>query len=74
MAQLALDHVQRHALVRHLHRVGVAELMRRKPSPDPGLTAKRRNWVRAAGADHGWPAVGPLTTQKSGPTGSATRC
>ena len=31
MPELALDHDQRHALVRHLDRVGVTQLMRREP-------------------------------------------
>lgn len=33
MPELALDHVQRHALTGHLYRVGVAQLMRREAAP-----------------------------------------
>jgi hypothetical protein len=33
MAELSLDDVERHALFRHLDRVYVAELMRRKAPP-----------------------------------------
>jgi len=35
MTELALDHEQRHAFARHLHRVGVSQLMRREPAPHP---------------------------------------
>jgi hypothetical protein len=33
MAELALDHIQRHPFPRHLNRVRVAELMRGEASP-----------------------------------------
>ncbi|MEA2243700.1 MAG: hypothetical protein QOD24_3256, partial [Solirubrobacteraceae bacterium] len=36
MPELALDHVQRHALSGHLDRVRVTELMRRKAPPHTG--------------------------------------
>jgi hypothetical protein len=36
MTELALDHDQRDALVRHLHGVRVAELVGREPAADPG--------------------------------------
>ena len=36
MAQLALDDDERHALVRHLDRVGVSELVRREAAPHAG--------------------------------------
>jgi hypothetical protein len=35
MAELALDDVQRHALAGQLEGVRVAQLVRRKPAPDP---------------------------------------
>ena len=37
VAELALDDVERDALAREFDGVGVAELVRRKPSPHPGL-------------------------------------
>jgi hypothetical protein len=36
MPELPLDDDQRHALARHLGRVGVPELMRREPATHPG--------------------------------------
>jgi hypothetical protein len=36
MAELALDHDQRHAFARHLDGVGVAQLVRREAAPNPG--------------------------------------
>jgi hypothetical protein len=36
-AELALDHVERQALARHLDGVGVPELVRCEAAPDPGL-------------------------------------
>jgi hypothetical protein len=36
MPELALDHVQRHALARELKRVRVAELVRGEAAPDAG--------------------------------------
>jgi hypothetical protein len=35
--QLALDHNQRHALMRHLNSVRMTKLMRREPSPHARL-------------------------------------
>jgi hypothetical protein len=35
--ELALDHVQRHALARHLDRVRVTQLVRREPAAHTGL-------------------------------------
>src|SRR5215204_3019567 len=37
VTKLALDHIQRHSLARHLHRVGVAEPVRREARPYPGI-------------------------------------
>ncbi len=39
-AELALDHVERNALARHLNRVGMAELVRSEPAPNPSLQSK----------------------------------
>jgi hypothetical protein len=36
VSELALDHDQRHAFVGHLDGMGVAELVRREPSPHTG--------------------------------------
>ncbi len=36
VAELALDHDQRHAFVSHLDRVGVAQLVRREAAPNSG--------------------------------------
>ena len=36
MSELTLDHDQWDPLVRHLHRVGVSQPMRREPAPHPG--------------------------------------
>jgi hypothetical protein len=36
MAELTLNHDQRHTLARHLDGMGVPELVRRKPAPDTG--------------------------------------
>ena len=66
MAELALDHVSdtpsRAISTAWAWRSWCGAKRRRTPV----LTAKRRNWVRTEGADHGWPAVGPLTTQNRG--------
>jgi hypothetical protein len=47
--ELALDDQQRDPFAGDLHRVGVAELVRREPSADPG----RRGSVVQGGADSG---------------------
>jgi len=49
VAQLALDHIQRHALARHLHRVGVAELVRREATAHPGPDGEAPKL-----SPHGW--------------------
>ena len=41
MSELALDHDERDALVRHLDRVSVPELVRREPAPDTGCERLR---------------------------------
>jgi hypothetical protein len=50
MAELALDHQQWDAFARHLHRVGVAQLMRREPASHSGTTG---HFVQL-NADSGW--------------------
>ena len=70
MAELALDHIQGHALARHLDGVGMAELVGTKRRRTAARSAMWRNCVRAAAADQDRPAVGPLITQRSAPTGS----
>jgi hypothetical protein len=42
MPELALDHHQRHSLMRHLHRVGMTQLMRREPTPHTRLGRSTR--------------------------------
>jgi ribosomal protein L12E/L44/L45/RPP1/RPP2 len=52
--ELALDNDERHALVRHLDGVGVAELVRREATPDPrAAAAVRLSSARAAAGDNG---------------------
>jgi hypothetical protein len=49
VAELPLDHVQRNSLARHLDGVGMAQLVRREPTPHPGLggeTAQLRAGTR----------------------------
>jgi hypothetical protein len=73
MSQLALDDVERDALPGHLDSVGVSQLVRSKAPPTPAWTAVRRSAIRTCEPDQGRPQVGPLITQKSGPTGNETR-
>src|SRR5215207_11590401 len=40
MAELALDHDQRHAFACHLDGVGVAQLVRREAAPNPGRDSR----------------------------------
>jgi hypothetical protein len=40
VAELALDHVERHALARELDGVGVAQLVRREAEPDTRLSGE----------------------------------
>jgi hypothetical protein len=56
VAELALDHVERHAFARHLDGVGVAKLMGRKATPNPGL----------AGDDLEAPANGRASPRSTG--------
>ena len=42
--ELALDHVQRHSLARHLDRMRVAELMRCEAASDMAFSASWRSW------------------------------
>ena len=74
MPELALDHEQRDAFVRHLDRVRMAKLMWREPAPDSGLDRQAVQRQRAAEGDHDRPAVGPSITHSSAPTGNSMRC
>lgn len=71
--ELALDDNQRHALVRHLHRVRVTELMRSEPRRTPALAAARASCLRAEDDSQRRPAVTPRITQDSAPTGRRRR-
>ena len=53
MAELALDHVQRHALAGELDGVGVAPLMRRKAPPDTRLHSEPAEFDADPGARPG---------------------
>ena len=50
MAELALDDVERNALTGELKRVGVAQLLRRKASPDPGAYGEPAEFAADGGA------------------------
>jgi hypothetical protein len=60
MAQLALDHVPRHAFARHFDGMGVAQLVRSEPAPDarfPRQSLKLASGRRAGPLPRsGWPA------------------
>jgi hypothetical protein len=60
VAELALDHVQRHALAGHLYRVGVAKLMRCDASPHPGLGRQPSHVYSHAGASPWSSGGGPV--------------
>jgi hypothetical protein len=49
MPELTLDHHQRHTLMGHLDRVRVPELMRREPSPHPGLRGEAAKLAACGG-------------------------
>ena len=71
--ELALDDLERDALAGGLERVGVAELVRREPAPDP-LASRRIRGLAAAGCGRARSAAGrPSITQNSDPAGSAAR-
>jgi hypothetical protein len=74
VTELTLDDIERHAFSSHPDGMRMTELMRREPAPDASLEGGAAERVRAAGPDHGRPAVGPLITQKSAPTGIRARC
>jgi hypothetical protein len=65
MAELALDVVERDALVGELDGVGVAQLVRRE-APHTAFEATRRSWARAASLAQGRPRVGPSITHTEG--------
>ena len=74
MPELSLDNDQRHALVGHLDRVRMPELMgRANRRLTPAATAVRPSWRRADAGSQLRPAVGPWITQNNGPTGNLTR-
>src|SRR5215213_4249814 len=50
VAELALDHVKRHALAGELDGVGVAELVRRKAAPDTRLGGEPAEFDARVGA------------------------
>jgi len=58
------------ALVGHLNRMGVAELMGANRRLTPAAAAVRRSCRRADDGSQWRPAVGPWITQKNAPTGS----
>jgi hypothetical protein len=70
VAELALDHHQRHAIARHLDGVRVAELVGREPARTPAAAPVRRSPARTAVLDHSRPLVSRSMTQNSGPTGT----
>jgi hypothetical protein len=59
VSELPLNHNQWNALVRHLDRMGMPELIRRKPPPDTRVPGCVMQLFRAADASHRRPAVGP---------------
>ena len=54
MAELALDHDQRHAFVRHFYSVSVAELVRREP---PSHTRRTCGMVQSLARGRRLPAA-----------------
>jgi hypothetical protein len=50
VTELSLDDVQRHAFASELERVGVAELMRRKPASYPGVGGETVEFKSHGGA------------------------
>jgi hypothetical protein len=71
--ELALDHDERNAFVRHLDRVGVPQLVRRDRRLTPAAAAAWRNRLRAADGSQRRPAVGPWITHNTVPIGSSRR-
>jgi hypothetical protein len=60
MTELALDHEQRDPLARHLHRVRVAQLVRREAPPDAGAGGDCMKLCADAGR-RPWPSAGWAT-------------
>jgi hypothetical protein len=56
VAELALDHVHRHALARELHGVGVAQLVRREAGPDTRSAGEPARFDARVGTGPGPPA------------------
>jgi hypothetical protein len=50
VAELALDDVQRHALAGELERVGVTQLLRREPLPNPSAGGEPAELAADGGA------------------------
>ena len=71
--ELALDHDQRNAFVRHLDRVGMTQLVRREPPSHPCRGGGGCSCLRAADASQRRPAVGPWITHSTAPIGSWRR-
>jgi hypothetical protein len=69
MSQLALDDVQRDASLA----ISTAWAWRSWCGAMPAWAAVRRSAIRTCESDQGRPEVGPLITQKSGPTGNERR-
>ena len=62
VAELPLDHVERHALAREGDGMRMAQLVRPEAAPDTRLGASRRNSTRALALDQARPRVGPSIT------------
>jgi hypothetical protein len=73
MPELPLDDDQRHSFARHLDRVGVSELMRRKASSYSSSAAAWCSCERTPAGAQARPQVGPRSTQNNAPTGIAAR-
>lgn len=73
MSELALDHDQRDAYVRHLDSVRVAQLMRREPPADTRSSRDLVELLTCCGCLPRPPAVGPWITQSRAPTGRRAR-
>ena len=61
--ELALDDDQWHALMRHLDRVRVTQLMRREPPPDTAFPSVRASCLRADDDSHCRPAFRVRSTE-----------
>lgn len=73
VAELPLDDEQWDSLARHLHGMGVPQLMGAKRQRTPARAAAWWRCERTPAAAHGRPAVRSRTTQNSAPTGRVVR-